>query len=309
MSFNYLSNRNQSVFRAAFAPLGGRVWSQGEAQVDLLYFDQFGGKRPSAGVVAGCQLMERSRTIPLDHKRRLAQTLDAHGLCLPRHYFSPADVPAGGDTLWYVKDPLSTAGKRLWLCRRDEVADFFEEGFVIQEALTDLALYQGRKFTLRTYVLVHGGSVYWYPHSFLVVHGKDYDAATPDPEAHFSHIGYMQPDSSIRLVPSQHYRDYFRLEAPLIELIQDVYRLFEAQLGHSNPPGAYCLFGLDVLQLADGRVALVEINDRPNLQHSDEINRLVNQPMLQAMGRLLLGDKVSSAPAVAGFEELMFYEC
>ncbi len=93
------------------------------------------------------------------------------------------------------------------------------------------------------------------------------------------------------------------------ELIQDVYRLFEAQLGHSNPPGAYCLFGLDVLQLADGRVALVEINDRPNLQHSDEINRLVNQPMLQAMGRLLLGDKVSSAPAVAGFEELMFYEC
>lgn len=43
-------------------------------------------------------------------------------------------------------------------------------------------------------------------------------------------------------------------------------------------------------------------------RHCDGTNRLVNQPMLQAMARLLLGDKVSSAPAKP-FEELMFYEC
>ena len=118
----------------------------------------------------------------------------------------------------------------------------------------------------------------------------------------------MQPGSPIRLLPSQQYRHYFRMETPLVELIQDVFRLFEPQLGKSNPPAQFCLFGLDVLQLADGRMALVEINDRPNLHHTDEINRLVNQPMLHAMGRLLLGDKVDLPPA-RPFEELMFYEC
>lgn len=308
MSFSFLSNRNESLFRAALEPVGGMPWRSGDPQVDLLYFDQYGGQRPPPGLRAHCELMDRARSIPLDHKRQLAQTLQAQGLDLPRHYFSPDALPAERDTLWYVKDPLSTGGKRLWLCRRDEVADFFEPGFIIQEALTDVALYHGRKFTLRTYVLVHEASVYWYPDSFLVIHGADYDPATLDPEAHFSHIGYMQPDTKIRLVPSMQYRHYFRMETPLVELIQDVWQLFEAQLGKSNPAGRFCLFGLDVLQLADGRVALIEINDRPNLQHTDEINRLVNQPMLQAMARLLLGDKVSCAPAKS-FEELMFYEC
>jgi len=308
MSFTFFSNRNLPIFRAALEPVDGRLWSGVEPTVDLLYFDQYGGKQPPAGLAARCQLIDRARTIPLDHKQQLAQTLQARGLCLPRHFFSPESLPVESDTLWYVKDPLSTGGKRLWLCRRDEVADFFEPGFVIQEALTDVALYQGRKFTLRTYVLVHEASVYWYPDSFLVVHGATYDPATPDAAAHFSHIGYMQPDSPIRLVPSTQYRHYFRMETPLVELLQDVYHLFEAQLGKSNPAGHFCLFGLDVLQLADGRVALIEINDRPNLHHTDEVNRLVNKPMLQAMARVLLGDKVSSA-AAKPFEELMFYEC
>jgi len=254
MSFTFFSNRNLPIFQAALEPVDGRLWSGVEPTVDLLYFDQYGGKQPPAGLAARCQLIDRARTIPLDHKQQLAQTLQARGLCLPRHFFSPESLPVESDTLWYVKDPLSTGGKRLWLCRRDEVADFFEPGFVIQEALTDVALYQGRKFTLRTYVLVHEASVYWYPDSFLVVHGATYDPATPDAAAHF------------------------------------------------------CLFGLDVLKLADRRVALIEINDRPNLHHTDEVNRLVNQPMLQAMARVLLGDKVSSA-AAKPFEELMFYEC
>jgi hypothetical protein len=309
MSFTFLTNRNLPVFKAALEPLGACVWQSGTApQVDLLYFDRYGGQQPPAGLQASCELMDRARTIPLDHKLQLARTMTANALDFPRHCFSPDELPPGAATLWYVKDPLSAGSERLWLCRRDEVADFFEPGFIIQEALTDLALYQGRKFTLRSYVLVYAGSVYWYPDSFLVVHGAAYDPALPDAEAHFSHIGYMQPGSSIRLVASQDYRDYHRIEAPLVELVQDVFRLYEAQLGLSNPRGHFCLFGLDLLQLADGRVALVEINDRPNLHHTDEINQRINQPMLQAMSRLLLGDKVSFTPAKP-FEELMFYEC
>lgn len=307
MTFSYLCNRSTSVFSAALRPVGGVPWKNGSRDVDLLYFDRFGGKAPPEGLTSSRTLFDRAHTIGLNNKLLLGRTLQANGVEYPRHYFHPDAVPADPASWWYVKDPLSTGCKRLWLCRHHEVAEFFQPGYVIQQAVLDVALHLERKFTIRCYVLVYKGSVYWYPDGFLMLHGAPYQADLPDPEAHFSHIGYLQPDSPIRLIPTREYRPWYKLELPIIETIQTVFGFYGKELGKSNPLGSYCLFGMDLLQCADGRINVIAINDRPTMTHLDHINTQVNQPMLQAMVQVLLPEKVSPKPATA-FEELMFYE-
>lgn len=307
MSFTFLTNRNPLIFKAALEPLGAREWSNGENYTDLLYFDEYGGKQPPDGLQSKYTLIDRYRTIPLDNKLQLAQTLHKNGLNIPRSYTHPDDVPDEPGAFWYIKDPLSTGGKRIWLCRHHELGEFFQKGYLIQEAILDVALYLGRKFTLRTYVLVCNGIVYWYPDSFLILHGALYQPTVPDPLGHFSHIGYMQTDSEIKLIPSMDYRLYYKFEAPVIEVVQSVFSCFDRELGKHTVNGTYCLFGLDLLICNDGSVVLIEINDRPNFHHTDRVNSTVNQPMLQALCRLLLPDKVSSVKGKQ-FDELMFFE-
>src|SRR5690606_23140589 len=139
-------------------------------------------------------------------------------------------------------DPLSTGGKGVRVVRREELSASFRSGDVIQEAVRDIQLYKGHKFTLRTYVLVCDCMVYWYPESFLVVHGEPWQPELADPRVHFSHDGYMQPDSRIRLLPSSEWRSYYRLELPMAEALQAIFALFAAELGAVNRPQDFCLF-------------------------------------------------------------------
>lgn len=307
MAFTFLSNRNVAVFTSALQEVGGMPMQEGAAQVDLLYFDRYGGKTPPAGLRATHELIDRRRTQPLDHKEKLARRMAAGGLDFPRHYFHPDEVPADPARWWYVKDPLSTGGKGIRFVKREELAEHFRPGYLIQEAVQDIQLYRGHKFTLRTYVLVFDCMVYWFPDSFLVVHGEPWQPDLPDPGVHYSHDGYMKPDSRIQLLPSSDWRGYYRLELPIAEALQAVFALFESELGPVNAPEHFCLFGIDLIPTLDGRVAVVEINDRPNMAHTARVNKLVNEPMLRAMARLLMPERAGWVPGTP-FDELMFYE-
>ena len=307
MAFTFFSNRNAAVFASALQEAGGRPMQEGESCIDLLYFDRYGGKTPPAGLSATHELIDRRRTQLLDHKEKLARRMAAGGLDFPRHYFHPDEVPVDPARWWYVKDPLSTGGKGIRFVKRDDLAAHFQPGSLIQEAVQDIQLYRGHKFTLRSYVLVHDCMVYWYPDSFLVVHGEPWQPELPDPKVHYSHEGYMKADSRIHLLPSSDWRGYYRLELPIAEALQAVFALFEKELGQENAPQDYCIFGVDLLPTLDGRVALVEINDRPNMAHSARVNQLVNEPMLRALARQLMPQRVSWLPGTQ-FDELMFYE-
>lgn len=306
MSFVFHSNRAPSVFAAALLPVGGRPWQAGEGTIDLLYFDTYGGQIPPANVRIGCQLIDRQRTTQLDNKKLLAERLQQGELDFPPHFFDPTQVPGPAEALWYVKDPFSAGGNGIWLCRKSELERFFKPGFVIQQALTDVAMQAGRKFTIRTYVLVHDGGVYWFPDAFLVVQPKQYDARSVDPAVHYKHDGYIDAGSKVKLVPTQDYYSWPRLEFAIVNLLQMVFSLYAKELSVPGSPNEYCLFGVDLLALQRERVALIEINDRPNLQHTDAVNLRVNQPMLQAMARLLLPDSITGHSGQQ-FEELLRY--
>jgi len=310
MSFTFLSNRALAVVEAALTPLGGQLWQQGVPQIDLLYFDTFGGKQAPENVRIGTQLMPRVHTACLNQKQLLASRLTDAGISSPRHYFQPEQVPDEPDSFWYVKSGKGTAGKEVWICQRPEIARYFQPGFLIQEALENIALFNGKKFTLRVYVLVHHNMVYWYPEGFLVLHAPDYDREVPDSRMHFNHSGYMDRLSDVQLLPTRYYTGYRVLEPTLVDLLQKVFGMFAPELDETRNGNSYCLFGLDLLVLADHQVALLEINDRPSFTHTHKINQDVNQPMVQAMSAVLMPQFIQGKldRKALRFEELCFFE-
>lgn len=280
--FVFHTNRASAIFFAALAPLGGRKFGATDRHIDLLYFDGYGGKTPPDDVTVGFHLIDRQRTIPLDNKAKMAALLLAAGINYPRVYFDPAAVPQETETLWFIKDPMLTAGKGIQVVRSWEIADSFRPGCIIQEAVQDLLLIQQRKFTLRAYVLVNRGQLYLFPEAISVMHGADYEPLSQEPRVQFDHIGYMSAESPVEMRP---FRELSASDIVMDNLAAEMQTVFGAfrDLLRFEKAHTYCLFGIDVLVKADLGTVLIEINDRPNLMHRKEINERVNIPLVRAL--------------------------
>ena len=147
----------------------------------------------------GFSLIERKQTIPIDNKLQMANALIDAGINYPRVYFIEEDVPDESDALWYIKDPVGTAGKGICVVPREEISRNFEFGDIIQEAIQDLLLKDGKKFTLRVYVLVHEEKVYLFQDGIVVLHGAAYDPRSVDPKVQYDHTGYMDRKTEVEL--------------------------------------------------------------------------------------------------------------
>jgi hypothetical protein len=304
--FVFHTNRGPGIFRQGLEPWGGVEFKEGDGSVQLLYFDGYGGRSFPSDIAVRYQLLERSHTLPLDHKVLSARRLQEHGVNYPQVYFKAEDVPADAALFWYVKDPLSTGGKKVFLCNRSNIGSFHQPGYLIQEAIQDVALIDDRKFTIRAYALVHAGVVYLYADSILVIHGKAYDPANPDPHIHYVHDGYAKPDADVRMLPSSAYAGYGEMWGEMMNVTRDAFAAFADELAHSDA-SRYCIFGLDFLQTADNQVALIEINDRPNFVHTKQINAEINAKMVEALLQVLMPERVTH-PLASRFHEVLNYQ-
>jgi len=302
--FVFLSNRGSAVFAAALAPLGGRAFTESDRHIDLLYFDRFGGNAPPADVSVGYQLIDRQRTIPLDNKARMAAQLIEAGVAYPRVFFDSDDVPNEPDTLWFIKDPMMTAGKGIHVVRREQIADVFQDGCIIQEAVQDLLLLEQRKFTLRAYVLVNRGQLYLFSDAIYVLHAAPYDPQSQDPHVQFEHTGYMRADSPVSMRPFAEFPQQSEVMQNLAAEMARAFAAFRNLLKYEKPQ-AYCLFGIDALVKMDLTTVLIEINDRPNLVHPRLVNESVNVPMLRAMYCVLEPGRAALLAAAAPRFELI----
>ncbi len=296
--FVFFSNRAARLFAAALAPLGGRAHRPGEnpLQIDLLYFDSFTPATVLQQVAEPTDtesieslisercltLIPRSRTRALDDKAELARALLAEGVEDVRVYFAAADVPNEPDSLWYVKEPFRSGGEGIAVVTWSELQTRNCRGSIIQEAIQDLTLVNGRKFTLRLYVLVHAGRAYLYEDGFAVVHAVPYQVGSTDPRVQFVHAGYLDPASGIELIELKEIANASTILANAARMLSKILPVFRDRF-RFEPDTQYCLFGVDVLVRDNLECVLVEVNDRPNLVHSQEINERVNVPMLQAL--------------------------
>lgn len=298
--FIYLTNRGAAIFKAALGPLGGRRFERGDQQIDLLYFDRYLGQEHPDDVEIGLQLIDRRRTIPLDNKASMATAMIEMGIEDPRVYFSLDEVPNDENLLWYVKDPMSTGGKGVSVVRRSKIVETFKPGFIIQEAVTDLLLHEGHKFTLRIYVLVVKGCVYLFNSGLVVRHAQPYNPLSEDPAVQYDHSGYMDTQGAVKLLPLFELNDHEGILNSLRKKIPTALSAFKNLLKY-EPEDRFCLFGVDVLVKNDLSTVLVEINDRPNIVHTPLLNEQVNVPMIREMVMVLRGGG-AELPSVDGWQ-------
>lgn len=286
----YLTNRASRNFAAALIPLGATPYSSDLNKIDFLYFNTYQGRTPPEGVTVDTTLIDREKTVPLDHKALLAKRLIEHQICDPMVYLDLANVPQDPDKLWYIKDPLASAGKSIVVAKYNELKDYFKSGYIIQEAVTDLCLVDSRKFTLRIYILVYQNQIYLYPDGIMIIHGLKYDPNSLDYTVQVDHRGYTEPGTKIQMKPFSTYYLYVPFMIDIAHTAPRIFQSFSDLL--SADSSRYCLFGLDYLCRQNGTVALVEVNDRPNLLHTNEINQKINIEMIRDMVVLITKNKV-----------------
>lgn len=136
-------------------------------------------------------------------KGELALILEAEGVddVFPVTCFDTETAARHKDVnLWFSKNRHGTGGIAMECLTSDALADHVLPRFhVLQAAVPDLRLIDGRKFTTRVYLLVWNGHVYLFDNGFNIIHGVPYVEGSTDYEIQIKHDGYMEAVGCIRV--------------------------------------------------------------------------------------------------------------
>lgn len=234
-------------------------------------------------------LVERTQTDYIADKRTFGELgMEHHLFDIALHSFSTVEaasafVEAHHHPIIFCKGRHGTAGEQVRCIMRADLAHMvLGDREIFQEAVIHPELYENRKMVFRGYVLIHDGAYYYNDRFFAVVHGVDYDPLSDAYEIQIKHAGYAQPDSLIKLIPGHFlsgYRRYLSSIAHVARRMEPLLRpIIDATDAHT-----YMLLGADIIPTADGGMKLIEVNNYPNLIHTQDINTEVNIPMIVGM--------------------------
>ena len=300
-----VSNRSAEQFEQVAARLAPRLQQQARSTL-LLYWDTFGNTPDydTRGYGRVVQLIDRKLLNAVSNKRKLGEAVAAaglHHLCPPT-FSSVSDALASGlaPKLWFVKNPYGTGGKGMSCVPHAALAGLeLPQHAILQAGAQNLHTLNGKKYTIRAYVLVWNQLYFVYPNGVVIVHAPDYDEASPDADVQINHAGYMNPASGVVMkslsdigladdVTQRAHQTMTALQPVLANLIR------------ASSPEAYVILGVDFLRQQDGALQLIEINAFPNFTHTAHINQTVNVPMLTAaLGMMLEGGEPPAAKAGA----------
>lgn len=241
------------------------------------------------------RVVERTVLNALANKATLAQSIIDHGLesIAPKTYFSIEDaLKHQGEAvpIWFVKNRFGTGGKGMTCVTNDDLSKIeLPENYIVQAGVTDLALFNGRKFTARAYCLIWNQTIYLYQNGFLVVHGREYDPNSTDYAVQIDHGGYHTDEGPVTMHQLINYPEYARYYPSIKQLIDNLSPVLEPTRLASDS-SRYILLGIDLLLRDDGSARLLEINTFPNFIHTHEIIDQVNIPFFCAALRTMLGD-------------------
>jgi hypothetical protein len=255
------------------------------------YVDTLGGVKeqeiPSG--LAVFRLMDRTYTNKLADKLLFGREIDRLDLYqyAPQTYESIEAAIKGaqhsGVNVVFVKGRYGAGGDQIKCVRVPELAQVsLPKDHIVQETVQDIELVEGRKVVIRFYLLIHCAKIYLSAYSFAVVHGERYDPLSDDYDVQIKHAGYVNPDSKVKLIALGDLpqgKDWFQalqvLASGLIPLLD--------QLRRECPEARYALLGIDGIPCMDGKVRMIEINNFPNMIHTQNINESVNIPMLASV--------------------------
>jgi hypothetical protein len=228
---------------------------------------------------------------------RQAKQAGVEGVVVPRTFETSAEAiealsgPTKSSTsdLVFIKltsgsggkqvEPVAAAGLAAFLAARGGL----KRGELIQEGVSELALHDGKKFTIRCYFIVHGGALYVSHHSGANVHGPKFDSSQA---LYDIHVDHHHPDAfldDLNVVVGE--VAGAKWMAAIITAAKLAGPMFERVVAESaNDNLRYHVFGVDVLPKTTGDVMFVESNIFPYIA-----NMPCNFRMVRSVLRLLFG--------------------
>lgn len=306
-SLQYIVNRGRRNFDAVFSQLASEHCGRGEDLEDVVftYFDTFGGKEVTTGVRTLRQicLIERDVTNTYDDKRSLPALLQKVGCesAFARSYVSweaaAASVADDPGALFFLKSCFETGGKNMQVLRRDQFpAEPLREDQILQRAVQDLTLVDGRKFVIRFYLLIHAGEILMHRRAAVFVHGVPYsrDSVEYDVQIRHNEVGApFELGSTVRLCQLKSLHGGAVFHRAVARRLLEAMPVFQPLLEASSLE-RYTLIGGDALIESSGAARLIEFNMYPNLRiegtRAEEFNTQVCQPVLRdVVCKILLG--------------------
>lgn len=291
------ANRARKLWADALSALPLEALELGDAgSVTISYWDTYGNSQPpesTRDAPRHIRLIDRKHSNPLANKASLARSVATAPTPLPapRTFFdAPSALAFDGrdDKLWFIKHALGAGGKDMRCVRGSELeSTAIAEHFIIQEAIEELALIDGRKFTARAYLLAWQSRCWVFDEGFVLLHGLPYDAGSTDYAVQIDHRGYQNEGSAVQMYPLRAMpmtRSFLPGLHHLLAALQPIL----APCVRASGPDRYLLLGVDYLVQRSQKVQLLEINTVPNFIHSPRINAEVNIPLFRETLSMLL---------------------
>ena len=208
----------------------------------------------------------------------------------PKIYTSSEDLLKDNyeeDKIWFIKYIHGSCGKHIMCKTTDQLRSIeISPQFIIQDGIMDLDLYQGYKYTLRTFILIHNKQLYLYRGLKKRIHNVKYDNNSLNYSANVCGSNY-----------SERIPIYLDLQGDLYQKLKVHTLLMKDKLKtivDETDEYTYLLIGNDYLVKEDQSIILIEMNPCPNINNSEEVNEKINIPLMKDTINLVVNNEINN---------------
>ena len=233
--------------------------------------------------------IDKSFSRQLNNKLQMGLLFDDNRIT-PKIYTSSEDLLKDNyekDKIWFIKYIHGSCGKHIMCKTTDQLRSIeISRKFIIQEGIMDLDLYQGYKYTLRTFMILHNKQLYLYCGLKKRIHNVKYDKKSLNYSANVCGSNYSER-IPIYLDPQEDLHQKLKVHALLMkEKLKDILE--------ETDEYTYLLIGNDYLVKEDQSLILIEMNTQPYLNNSEEINEKINIPLMKDTIHLVVNNEINN---------------
>ncbi len=236
-------------------------------------------------------LLESSFTNKLNDKLTMGIILqDDNNMITPQIYTSSEELLKNDydkDKIWFLKYRFGCCGRHILLKTTQDLRSIeISPRFIIQEGITNLDLYEGYKYTLRVFTLLHDKKFYLYRGLKKRVHNEKYDKKELNYSAQVCGSNYSER------IPL-----YLDKDESLFKNLKEHSLLVKEKLKDiidETDKFKYLLIGNDYLVKEDKRVILIEMKPLPDLVNNEEVNKKINIPLMKETINLVMNNQIDN---------------
>jgi len=227
----------------------------------------------------------RSKTICMDDKINFHKRM-SESIFTPESYLKVDEI-IDKNALYFVKKTGSTLGKGVNIYNYNKLQEINTTGCVIQKNITNPDLYDDKRYKIRQLVLLYNKNVYLHENSFFTSSNINYksDGIDISDNLRNTHVISQNPDIKFELTNKL---TNFELIYDNIKLAVIDFKKYYSKDINTFEANEYCVLGFDFIVDNTKNVQIIEINDRPNFTHPENVNIECDVKFFKDMMSLLL---------------------